>query len=380
MSDQESKHQTAQRTDVIKQLYREYGAALVAIITTDVDGDEHIGTAFHVGDGSFVTARHVLDGQAKCRVELDGYRISHLGGDEDFDEETIEGFDKLEVHGLGHPDPMTDVAVFSIPQLSGLPAVPLGSHLDDWITDHDFVLNEVLVLGFPPIPLSKRSVLVAARGQINAVIDLINVNFVHFIVSVPPKGGFSGGVVMSEWGFALGVVTASLVKNHSPEELGYLTVLTVEPILECLAAHELLPRAVALTWDGLFTRKVAYFGKPEHSWAQAWVETDRDGHRTRMQLACPDERVARRALDAALAAVPHVKTSYSIVGKGVHEVSFHGEYASLVEPLKTAADAASMILIVADFLPVESPSVIHRALTRDFLVMNLDLASNLPDA
>jgi hypothetical protein len=44
------------------------------------------------------------------------------------------------------------------------------------------------------------------------------------------RGGFSGGGVLSECDFVLGIVTMSLVRNNAPEELGYLTVLSVEPI------------------------------------------------------------------------------------------------------------------------------------------------------
>lgn len=136
--------------------------------------------------------------------------------------------------------PKIDVAAFKIAAFAHRPAIPLGGHLDDWIDDTAFVLNEVFVLGYPPVPLSNRPVLVAARGQINSVVNLYNAPHVHFVVSVPPKGGFSGGVVMSEYGFALGVITQSLVKDHAPEELGYLTVLSIKPVLECLEAHKLV--------------------------------------------------------------------------------------------------------------------------------------------
>jgi hypothetical protein len=223
-------------------LFVRYHGGVIPVFTVDALGDEHLGSAFHVGDGSFVTARHVAEGQMVCRVVVPSEQRA-------FDEpETL-----VEITILGHPDPAKNVAVFSVPELAHLPDIPLGSHLDDWLGENDFVLNDVLVLGYPPIPLSVRPVIVAARGEVNAMVDLINVEHPHYIVSVVPRGGFSGGVVLSEWDFALGVITSSLVKNNVPEELGYLTVLTVEPILGCLAAHELLPRELALLWDGTFT-------------------------------------------------------------------------------------------------------------------------------
>lgn len=234
-----------------KQLYALYGGSVVAVVSRNAAGDEGIGAAFHVGDGVFVTARHVIEGMVSCHIEIDDYRLSRLAK-KAWRERSDQRQSFIPIKAHEHPDPLKDVAVFSEPTLATLPAIPLGSHLDDWIIDHDFVLNEVLILGFPPIPLSRENVLVATRGQINAVVDLINVDHVHFIASAMARGGFSGGVVISEWGFALGVVTSSLLKNGVPEELGYLTVLTVEPILECLGANDLLPRELALQWDGLF--------------------------------------------------------------------------------------------------------------------------------
>jgi S1-C subfamily serine protease len=234
-----------------KDLYADFSAAVVPLVVKDLNGDPGIGSAFHVGNGSFVTARHVVDGMIECSVEIDSHRHHGLLKPKTHFQ-SHDRFELVTLQPLFHPDSDTDVAVFSVPSLSDLPAIPLGGHLDDWIDDDQFVLNEVLVLGFPPIPLAKCNILVAARSQINAVVDLTVAKHVHFIVSTMARGGFSGGVVLSEWGVAMGMVTSSLLKSGMPEELGYLTVLSVEPILECLGAHSLLPGDDAEHWDGLF--------------------------------------------------------------------------------------------------------------------------------
>jgi hypothetical protein len=326
----------------LKAMYRQYQAAVVPVITTDVDGNEHIGSAFHVGEGSFVTARHVIDGQARCRIEI---------GERQFD-----------LQGLPHPEDVKDVAVFRIEALSTLPTIPLGGHLDDWINDEAFVLNDVLVLGYPPIPLSRRPVLVAALGHVNAVVDLINVPHVHFIVSVPPKGGFSGGVVLSEWGVSLGMVTSSLVRNHAPEELGYLTVLTVEPIIDCLALHRLMPKALAEQWEGLFTKQTVHFGKPEQQWAQGWLATDRDGHRTLLQVACPAPDVLAAAIQAARIELSDVAVEYRIVPVDVHEFTLKGDYDALGGFLDRAAQAVRCVLEAGGFSYVDKPRYLSRTL------------------
>lgn len=329
----------------MKELFLRYHGAVIAVVTTDNNNDDHIGSAFHVGDGVFVTAAHVAENQVSCRVLLHNEA-------------------EIQIKPLPHPDRTKDVAVFRVPELVELPTIPLGGHLDDWLSVNEFVLDDVLVLGYPPIPLSKRPVLVAATGQVNAVVDLINVEHVHFVISVLPKGGFSGGVVVSEWDFALGVITNSLVKNGSPEELGYLTVLTVEPILQCLGAHELIPKELAQMWDGLFTSKQSYFGLPAEGWAQAWLETDRDGHRTRLQFACPNPNTVLKAHKALLGATTGVVVLHEIVPEEVHMFKFQGDYASLQVPLKNASQAVTRVFIEDGFLPVERPSLIHRSLTR----------------
>lgn len=237
-----------------KELYADYSAAVLPVVVKDDNGDPSIGSAFHVGSGSFVTARHVVEGMTDCCVEIDSFRHSRLLQETDHFR-NHHRFELVALQPYFHPDSNIDVAVFSVPSLSDLPQVPLGGHLDDWINDDQFVLNEVLILGFPPIPLADSNILVAARGQINAVVDLTVVRHVHFIVSTMARGGFSGGVVLSEWGVAMGMITSSLLTSDKPEELGYMTVLSVEPILQCLGKHGLLSPEDAKLWDGLFDPK-----------------------------------------------------------------------------------------------------------------------------
>lgn len=233
----------------LKGLFREYAQAVVPVFSIDKNGDEGVGTAFHVGEGIFVTARHVVEQMQSSRVELDTTSMppaTWLRLSEPFSWPVSAGY---------HHDPRIDVAVFKIDELADLPVIPLGGHLDDWISDEQFALNDVLVMGYPPVPLASRPLLLAVRGEVNAVVDLIGGTHVHFILSVTARGGFSGGVVMSEWNFALGLITQSLVKNNLPEELGYLTVLSVEPIYQCLADNDLMPSQGHDLFPNLFEKR-----------------------------------------------------------------------------------------------------------------------------
>jgi hypothetical protein len=75
------------------------------------------------------------------------------------------------------------------------------------------------------------------------VADLRNTKSpVHFLLSAMPRGGFSGGVAISEFGFALGIITESLLSDNKPPELGFFAATSIECIYECLDAHKILPR------------------------------------------------------------------------------------------------------------------------------------------
>jgi hypothetical protein len=164
-----------------KEPYALYRASLVAVVSVNAQSDESVGAAFHVGDGFFVTARHVVEKMVSCRVEID-YTGTHQFANKTPDELGDHNFLSFPIEPHPHPDPQKDVAAFAVPKLAKLPVIPLGGHLDDWINDHDFVLNEVLVLGFPPVPLANKNVLVATCAHVSAVVDIKNVKQTHFIV------------------------------------------------------------------------------------------------------------------------------------------------------------------------------------------------------
>ena len=144
-----------------------------------------------------------------------------------------------------------DIAAFIIEGLEG-PTIPLGSHLDDWLND-DFVLTEAIIMGYPPVPFSNGPVLVSARGEVNAVIDKYTGGHPQFIVSSLARSGFSGGPAISQYDFALGVITESLYQQDQPFELGFLSILSVEAIYVCLAHHHIVPKEINDTWNGFWT-------------------------------------------------------------------------------------------------------------------------------
>src|SRR5579871_2832680 len=171
----------------------------MAFIAVDhPDGSHGIGSCFHVGEGVFVTARHVVDGVRirEIGTTVDTFVDVDAGASDatttlrnpDGSERPVHCVEsrpfELDSGPHFHPSDTVDVATFRVKEFdSHMPWVPLGSHLDDWLGENDFVLAEAIVLGYPPIPLTLTPHLIAARAEINAQVDLRGENHVHFILS-----------------------------------------------------------------------------------------------------------------------------------------------------------------------------------------------------
>ena len=238
-------------SDRAREIFHTYASAVAYIEVQDPNGDLHIGSAFHVGEGVFVTAGHVVDGREIRKIGITGHASVELTG-----KEAAAG-------PYHHRDEKVDVAVFKVREIdSHTPAIRLGSHLDDWLAASDFVLSEAVVLGYPPIPMTSAPVLVGARAEVNALVDLYDAPYAHFILSSMPRGGFSGGVAISEDPIVLGVITRSLLSGDQPTELGFMAVVGVEPIYVCLAEHKLLPDCQAEGWEDFWNTSKLWFSSP----------------------------------------------------------------------------------------------------------------------
>lgn len=241
----------------------------MAAVITEADGDEGIGGAFHVGDGVFVTARHVVENRTIKEIRLTDADLFHKSKlypknedgsyqiDKNSPQMCVNRDGKLDITSgpYFHSNPEIDIAAFLVSGMSeGAHFVPLGGHLDDWVGRSDFVLSRAIVLGYPPVPFTLEPVLVTATCEVNATVDLRSGQGrqLHFILSATPRGGFSGGLAFSDYGFALGVITQSLTHNHAAAEFGFFTTTSIEAVYVCLQENYLLPECQKEGWDGLW--------------------------------------------------------------------------------------------------------------------------------
>jgi len=233
-----------------KEQFGYYQGSVIFLEVEKEDKEKGIGTAFHIGDGVFVTARHVVEGNRINEIATDAGYDPFRGA---FGEPAKEGL-TIVTGPFYHPDDLVDLACFKVDKI---PAnqLPLGGHLDCFLGPYELLLHRTLVLGFPPVPISARPHLLACFGEINGLIELyIGSKHPMYVVSTTARGGFSGAPVLVAYdeqnkitGTAvLGVVVESLVKDGSPPEIGYMTVTTVEPIYDMLEHHGLLPESQRL--------------------------------------------------------------------------------------------------------------------------------------
>ena len=63
-----------------RTLYEKYAEAVACVIVIMPDGTESVGSAFHIGEGTFITARHVVEGNRVISIGTMGRRVEMPAG------------------------------------------------------------------------------------------------------------------------------------------------------------------------------------------------------------------------------------------------------------------------------------------------------------
>lgn len=239
-----------------RRIYEKYAGSVAFVDVEKPNEERDIGTAFHVGEGVFVTAAHVLRGNRIIDFATTEHsyirtarKILKLGfpGVAPYGPISVPGAGKIIGGPFFHPNDTVDIAAVVVEGLENIPAIPLGDYVDDRL-DTQLIMTKAIVMGYPRIPHTRGAFLVTSKAEVCAIVDKYSAPHPHFIVSCMARGGFSGGVAISVQNFALGVVTESLFTQGLSPELGYMAVLSVEPVYECLAHHKILPAIQKEGW------------------------------------------------------------------------------------------------------------------------------------
>src|SRR5437868_3578993 len=134
-------------TQQARTIFEKFSGAMAYIAVEHPDGTHSIGSTFHVGEGVFVTARHVVEGlrirgvatTERTYIDADASedtRVAIAGPDGTQRPVHLVTAATLEIESgpYFHADETVDVAIFRVREYDPrLPWVPLGSHLDDWL-------------------------------------------------------------------------------------------------------------------------------------------------------------------------------------------------------------------------------------------------------
>lgn len=269
MNDSLDEKDRIRRSNKLKDAYDNFAAGVGYISIILPNGDESIGSCFHIGEGIFITARHVVENCKIKEIGTTSFQRSFYEIEESKDtgmvRATLDFTPQSTTSYQGpfmHPDENIDVAAIVVNDIKA-PVLILGDHLDDWLGD-EYVLSDVLIMGYPPIPFSSQPLLISSKCEVNTIIDKYTGGHPHFILSTMARGGFSGSPVITEEGIVLGVATESLSLNNQPTELGYLAIMSVEGIYKCIAHHKLIPKHIDEQWDGFWSKEDTWYQASEY--------------------------------------------------------------------------------------------------------------------
>jgi S1-C subfamily serine protease len=115
----------------LKKLLEEYASAVAAVAVENSDGIQSMGSAFHIGEGIFVTARHVVKDMKILSVATK--RSTYVPHPETPGARVVtrsHGKGKLIGDPMLHSDENADVALLRVEGIDA-PAISLGAHLDE---------------------------------------------------------------------------------------------------------------------------------------------------------------------------------------------------------------------------------------------------------
>ena len=225
----------------LQRFYTEYKFSIVRITVKDPSGDLKNGTGFHIGEGCIVTAKHVLEGNeideivGNFKDEKWTLKETILPDDTSLDLAILKtnfNLGKYMDKTFKHP-PLTSALI------KKQDSIPCSWYLSDCC--NELVLSRVLLFGYPRIPHSEKSDLIAISGEINAFVNKYGDRHKQFVISIPPRGGYSGGPVISEFGQVIGVATESLFKDDEKDTAGLFSVLAIDELLNFMTAKKIFP-------------------------------------------------------------------------------------------------------------------------------------------
>lgn len=112
----------------VREIVAQISSAVVYVEIQDEKGDKAIGSAFHIGEGYFATAQHVIRGKKILRIgRRDTSLRSHVNSGKVSYTTSYPDFTHCEIESLFyHPDDRVDVAIIKLAgKIGNVPAQEL---------------------------------------------------------------------------------------------------------------------------------------------------------------------------------------------------------------------------------------------------------------
>ncbi len=163
----------------------------------------------------FITAKHCLPRDSEIRLSI------FLG--------LTKGYSFPE-NIYVHSDDNVDIAILEFSDKVAL-------SYKFFILEPPYLLDTILVSGYPPIPGTTEAVLVSSTGEITAIANTYFHKYEQIYVNANVKGGSSGSPIINPYGSVVGIIIESprdIKNNDLQDELRFGTGLTSNLIFDIL--------------------------------------------------------------------------------------------------------------------------------------------------
>lgn len=171
----------------MKYVVERWRPAVLMIYPKD-QTEANIGTGFLVAPNRVATARHIPE-------ELKAFEVATEAG-------TVLSHGRVWVPKA----PGIDVALIEL-------TAPAAGITPTRLSEEVGVLDDVVVMGYPPVARADGPYLLAHKGEVTAVVRRYDKNTAGILVSGQLRGGYSGGPVVNGRGFVVAVMAENLYRE-----------------------------------------------------------------------------------------------------------------------------------------------------------------------